>query len=69
MVEVFSRDPEVMGGRLCLVGTRVTVRAVELLIEDGLDDTAIIQELPVTAAQVAAVRQRMGEVHDARGGR
>jgi uncharacterized protein (DUF433 family) len=68
MTEFFAQDPAVMGGRLCLAGTRVTVRAVEALIEEELDDEAITREFPVTAEQVQAVRSRMGEVHDARRG-
>lgn len=61
----FERDPKVMGGRLCLAGTRVTVHAVELLLEQGLSDAEIIAELPVTAEQVRAVHERMGELRHA----
>lgn len=55
MNEHFERDPEVTGGRLCLAGTRVTVRAAELLLEQGLSDAEIAGELPVTREHMRAV--------------
>lgn len=67
MESPFAQDPAVMGGRLCLAGTRVTVRAVEELIEQHLSDEEIAAELPVSKAQVRAVRARMGELRRAGG--
>lgn len=65
MAEMVTSDPRVMGGRLCLAGTRVTVRAVEALIEEGLDNDGVAAELPVTTEQVEWVRRHMGEVRGA----
>jgi uncharacterized protein (DUF433 family) len=48
-VSGFSRitfDPQIMGGRACIRGLRVTVSLILNLMADGMSDEEIIQDYP-----------------------
>jgi uncharacterized protein (DUF433 family) len=39
-------DPQIMGGRACIRGLRVTVSLILNLMADGMSDEEIIQDYP-----------------------
>jgi uncharacterized protein (DUF433 family) len=46
-----TRDPEVMGGRACIRGMRVTVGAVVGLVASGYSDEQILKAYPYLEAE------------------
>ena len=57
---VFDRlrvDHEVMGGVVCVAGTRIPVATVVGMIADGMDETAILGSYP--QLDVEAIRQSL----------
>ena len=57
---VFDRlrvNHEVMGGVVCVAGTRIPVATVVGMIADGMDETAIVASFP--QLDVEAIRQSL----------
>lgn len=49
-MEQFSKichDVEIMGGKACIKGTRMTVGMILMLISDGVSITELLEEYPL----------------------
>ena len=65
---VFSRNPEIMGGSLCIHGTRIPVSVIQHFIEEGFSTPEIINQYPhLTVEQIEDVRDRCGKTIEREG--
>lgn len=64
-----TKDPEVCGGRACIDGTRIRVLDVWSLKLSGLTPEQMLEEYPLTLAQVHAAlsyaHENLGEIEAA----
>ena len=49
-------DPDVMGGRACIRGTRLTVSLVLNLVANGLGEREIITDYPLSGTRKISVK-------------
>jgi uncharacterized protein (DUF433 family) len=50
-IDRITSDPQIMNGKACIRGTRITVSLVLNLIANGMDRTEIIEEYPILEAE------------------
>lgn len=58
---IFSVNPEIMCGALCIHGTRIPVSAIQSFVEDGFSVEEIRREYPtLTQEQIVSVFRWVG---------
>jgi uncharacterized protein (DUF433 family) len=51
MLDRITFDPQIMGGRACVRGMRITVSLVANLVANGMTTTEIVREYPALEAE------------------